>query len=309
MKYDIKSWSPILGLAGILALGATAGLAQTEQKMQGSPRPLVETIIPVPTPVPVTQGKIKLTDGTQLAYWDTGGTGEVIVLSHPATGNLESWMYQQPVFAQAGYRVIAYSRRGFYQSDYGPKDATGSQAKDLAELLDALKVDLVNVLGAAAGGSTALDFAMTYPERTLSAAIMSSILSIAEPDYDAALKSARGEWFNALDVDYKELSASFRVVYPEGRKVWKDVYLLNPTDKPRQPTTTEITWDKLAENKVPLLLSTGGADIYQPPELLMRTAERIANATVHIFPNAGHPVFAEQPDAFNQVVLDFFNAH
>ena len=42
----------------------------------------------------------------------TGG-GQPIVLLHPATGSGLIWAYQQPAFVKAGYRVIAYSRRGY----------------------------------------------------------------------------------------------------------------------------------------------------------------------------------------------------
>jgi pimeloyl-ACP methyl ester carboxylesterase len=65
--------------------------------------------------VPAREGIAALAD-TLLWFWDTGGSGEPIVLLHPASGSGLIWGYQQPVFAKAGYRVIAYSRRGYYKS-------------------------------------------------------------------------------------------------------------------------------------------------------------------------------------------------
>src|SRR5688572_14304892 len=66
--------------------------------------------IPIPAQAPAKDGMAQIPD-TRLWYWDTGGQGVPIVLLHPATGSALIWGYQQPVFANAGYRVIAYSRR------------------------------------------------------------------------------------------------------------------------------------------------------------------------------------------------------
>src|SRR5437870_1096694 len=69
------------------------------------------TPVPLPEQVAAKEG-IAEVPGTRLGYWDTGGEGPAILLLHPATGSALIWAYQQPVFAKAGYRVIAYSRRG-----------------------------------------------------------------------------------------------------------------------------------------------------------------------------------------------------
>src|SRR5690349_10918129 len=50
--------------------------------------------------------------GASLPYWDTGGGGVPLILMHPFAGSLESWPSQQAAFTRAGFRVIAYSRRG-----------------------------------------------------------------------------------------------------------------------------------------------------------------------------------------------------
>ena len=78
--------------------------------------------IPIPAQVPAKDAVAQVPD-SRLWYWDTGGSVVPIVLLHPpATGSALIWGYQQPVFAKAGYRVIAYSRRGYYNS--APYDKT-----------------------------------------------------------------------------------------------------------------------------------------------------------------------------------------
>src|SRR5260370_24447719 len=56
--------------------------------------------LPMPPQAAAKEGIAQLAD-TQLWFWDTGGTGEPIVLLHPASGSGLIWGYQQPVFATA----------------------------------------------------------------------------------------------------------------------------------------------------------------------------------------------------------------
>jgi len=83
------------------------------------------TPVPLPAQVSASEGIAEL-PGTRLDYWDTGGEGPAIVLLHPATGSALIWAYQQPVFAKAGYRVIAYSRRGHHNAAPVPQDNPGT---------------------------------------------------------------------------------------------------------------------------------------------------------------------------------------
>ena len=53
------------------------------------------TPVAPPPQVAARQGVADLGE-VQLRYWDTGGNGEVVVLLHPATGNDQAWVYQQP---------------------------------------------------------------------------------------------------------------------------------------------------------------------------------------------------------------------
>jgi pimeloyl-ACP methyl ester carboxylesterase len=134
--------------------------------------------VPIPEQVPAKEEMAQL-PGTRLGYWDTGGTGEPIVLLHPASGSALIWLYQQPVFAKAGYRVIAYSRRNYYNSDLAPTDNPGTASGDLQNLMEFLRLDKFHLLGSAAGGSVAADYALSHAERLLSLTVSSNNLAAA----------------------------------------------------------------------------------------------------------------------------------
>ena len=121
-----------------------------------STTPLNDPMIPVPIPeqVPAKEGLAEL-PGTRLWYWDTDSDGTPVVFLHPATGSALIWLYQQPVFAKAGYRVIAYSRRNHYGSDMATEENPGIGSEDLHNLMDFLGVKKFHAVASAAGGSVA----------------------------------------------------------------------------------------------------------------------------------------------------------
>ena len=100
------------------------------------------------------------------------------MLLHPATGSALIWGYQQPVFAKAGYRVIAYSRRGYYNSAPHDQSNPGIGSEDLKNLADVLGLGRFHVVASAAGGSIASDFAFSYQDRLMSLTISSNSFGV-----------------------------------------------------------------------------------------------------------------------------------
>src|SRR5579871_3487330 len=171
--------------------------------------------IPVPAQVPAKEG-IAAVAGTRLSYWDTGGSGPAIVLLHPATGSTRIWSYQQPVFAKAGYRVIAYSRRGYGGSDPVPKDNPGTASGDLHALMEYLRAPKFHLVGSAAGGGIAVDYALSHPERLLSLVIACAVGGVVDKDYVERMESLRPKGFDELPAAFRELSPAYRAANPEG---------------------------------------------------------------------------------------------
>ena len=82
--------------------------------------------------------------GARIFYRDTGGSGVPVVLLHAATGSSRVWEYQIPAFTGAGYRVIAFDRRGWGRTEISAGESQpGTAADDLLALLDQLKLDRV----------------------------------------------------------------------------------------------------------------------------------------------------------------------
>ena len=264
--------------------------------------------VPLPTSVRATEGIAALPD-TNLGYWDTGGNGTPIVLSHPASGSALIWGYQQPVFAKAGYRVIAYSRRNFYNSDLAPQDNPGSQVEDLNNFVDYLGLKKFHLVGCAAGGGVAADYAFSHPERLLSIVVCSNAFGVRSGDIaDAGKRIRPHEQWEHLPRWFRELGPSYRAANSEGVKKWIENNERSETGKgSRQKRTNTITPESLESVELPTLLMTGDSDTSTPPSILRMSANLIPDCRISIVAECGHSIYWEHPDIFNDTILDFIS--
>lgn len=254
------------------------------------------------------EGFVELAD-VRLAYWDTGGDGDVVVLCHPASQSAEIWRYQQPVLAAAGWRVIAYSRRGYGRSEKGPAQAPGTSVGDLVALLDCLEIGAAHLVGAAAGGITALAAAVGHPERAHSVTLAGTIFSINEQAWREAFANLGiAAVRDAVSTEFLELGPSYRFSNPTGTACFADYSAAAHRQSPtRQASGVDVTWQALAAMQCPALLVTGDADLYAPPPLQAMVAAHLPNAEMHTLPEVGHAAYWEAPDAFNALLLQFLD--
>lgn len=264
---------------------------------------------PIPEQVPAKESFAAI-PGAKLGYWDTGGDGEPILLLHPASGSALIWLYQQPVFAKAGYRVIAYSRRNYYNSDPAPADNPGTGSGDLQEFADLLGLKKFHVVSSAAGGSVAADYALSHPERLLSLTVSSNNLAAAQGYVaDAAARMKLDSW-DELPRWYRELGPSYRAINPEGVAKWTEINEISETGRGgRQKLVNVVTPEKLETLRVPTLLLTGSADMFTPPSVQRLIARHIPDNELLVMPECGHSIYWERPDLFNRAVLDFIGRH
>jgi pimeloyl-ACP methyl ester carboxylesterase len=300
-------------VATIVASGGIAGNTEVVAGgdicgIRGSSEP---PFLPLPKQVPVTEGVVPLSGGAGLYYWDTGGEGPAVVLSHPGRGSALTWPYQQPAFAAAGFRTIAYSRRGRYRSPAGSKEDPGTLAGDLNALITHLKIDKFHILGLAAGGFTVSDYAVSYPGKLLSMVIACSLFGLWDKEIDSRSDFILPKEYQALPPEFKELGPSYRWAHPEGVKQWIEMEEKSRGKGPSiyQRAKSERTWRKLRALNIPTFLITGGADLYQPPSMMRAAAKQIPGCKTLVIPEAGHAVQWEQPETFNREVIEFFKQY
>jgi pimeloyl-ACP methyl ester carboxylesterase len=251
--------------------------------------------------------------GARIFYTDTGGSGVPVVFLHAATGSSRVWEYQIPAFTAAGYRVVAFDRRGWGRTvvdPAGPQPGTG--ADDLRGLLDHLRLDRVHVVSTAAGAFVALDFAVSFPQRVRSLVIANTIGGVQDAEFLELGRRLRPPQFDALPPEFRELGPAYRAANAEGTRRWMELEKISRLEgarAPAQPMRNRLTFSLLESIKLPTLLLTGGADLYAPPAVMALFAARIRNSESLLVPDAGHSTYWEQPEVFNRAALNFIGRH
>jgi pimeloyl-ACP methyl ester carboxylesterase len=219
------------------------------------------------------------------------GTGVPIVFLHAGSGSSALWQAQVDFFAGAGYRCIAYDRR-----------ARAAAADELEALASELGLDRFHLVGTAAGGIVAVDYALSFPQRLRTLVVANSIFGIQDKAYVAAMRRLRpSPQFDALPVEVRELGPSYRAANPDGARRWAEA----SRHATPQATHNPITFAALETIRAPTLLLTGDADLYMPPSLLREVAAHIKGCRTIVVPECGHSAFWEQPEIFNREVLEF----
>ncbi|PTQ08612.1 alpha/beta hydrolase [Sphingomonas oleivorans] len=126
---------------------------------------------------------IKTRDSVEL-YVKDWGDGRPVILTHGWPLNADSWDDQALLLANAGYRVIAYDRRGFGRSgqpfngyDYD------MLADDLAEVIDATGVTDATIIGFSMGGGEIARYLSRHSDRKIiKAGLVASVVAYLRKD-------------------------------------------------------------------------------------------------------------------------------
>ena len=250
--------------------------------------------------------------GVDLWYEDSGGDGVPVVFLHAASGTCEGWVYQRPAFTSAGYRCIAYDRRTWGRSrTTDAEQQPGFSGDDLHGLLQSLSLDRVHLVATAAGGITALDYALTHPERVRSLVVANTIGGVQDEPYLEVQRRLRPPEIQNLPVELRELGPSYRGTHPDGVSRWLEIEVASRPDGPiaAQPTREPITYARLQTMRAPALVVSGEADLLSPPALMRMLAAHIPASRFVSLPEAGHAGFWERPEVWNGIVLEFIGQH
>ena len=251
--------------------------------------------------------------GVKLWFVDTGGVGPPLILLHPNTGTVEIWQPQIAPFSAAGFRVIAFDRRGWGKSTPVPETGPqpGSIAGDLDALVAHLKLETFHLLGVAGGGFAALDYAAWRPERVKSLIVGASTGAIADQEMVDFIARIAIPEIRKQSPHYREIGASYRGANPEGVKRWIEI-----DEGARQPGAgfqpqlrTPNTYAKIAAIPVPTLVIAADADLLAPPALMRLWARHLRDHEWAAIPDAGHAMAWERPGTFNDIVLEFLARH
>jgi pimeloyl-ACP methyl ester carboxylesterase len=257
-------------------------------------------------------------------YYELQGQGAPIVLVHEFAGSIRSWDETIDILREQA-RVLAYNCRGYPPSSVPDGVEFYSQATsadDLRALLDHLGTTRTAVAGLSMGGSIALQFAITHPDRV-------SALVVASSGSGSDDKQQFTERFEAVA----------RQLEREGPQAVGDHYLASPTRLTLRRKRPEL-WRRLRDEfaassvrgltntirgtitkrpsvyeleaslralSVPTLIMAGDLDtpVLAPSRFLAAT---LPTACLKIFEGTGHAINLEEPESFSNAILEFLES-
>ena len=251
-------------------------------------------------------------------YYEVSGSGPSIILCHGYTGSHQDWMFQVPVLAQK-HQVVTIDHRGHGTSD-APSSADAysipTLGDDLYGLLNYLDIAGCCLVGHSMGGLVALQLALYQPHIVSSLVLVdtaSGPLDIpGHADRRAKLlEIARTDGMEAVfDYDAKNNPLSLRRSerYPRLFNRSKQKILDMPVDgyvyMGQALSECDDLTGRLKEIAVPTLVIVGEEDLpFQQPSRTL--AEGILNGQLRVVPQALHCPQEEEPETFNQILLEF----
>jgi 2-hydroxy-6-oxonona-2,4-dienedioate hydrolase len=102
----------------------------------------------------------------------TLGHGAPVLIVHGAGGGFDQGLSAAGRLSDVGYRIIAPSRFGYLRSSSPDDPSPEHQADAFAELLDALHIRSIPVVGMSAGALATLQFAVRHPDRCRSLTVI-----------------------------------------------------------------------------------------------------------------------------------------
>jgi pimeloyl-ACP methyl ester carboxylesterase len=252
-------------------------------------------------------------EGVNLWYIDTQTkeNQEVLVLLHPNSGNSDLWAPQIEAFSKAGFRVIAFDRRGWGKSVPLTTNDNGalSISEDLDHLMTKLNIHEFNLLGIAGGGFAALDYAADHMNHLKRLIIGGSTAQLSDKSMLEIVERIEIPGIRKTPTYFREVGPSYRAANVQGTLRWIEIEehsMQNGVISQKLHTPNTLT--KIATIQTPTLVIAADADLLAPPPLMKIWADKLPHHEWASMPGIGHAISWEAPEMFNRLVLDFLNS-
>ena len=252
-------------------------------------------------------------------YYESHGNGFPLLFAYGLGGNTTEWEPQIPSFSQR-YRFIVWDPRGHGQSDSPPNADQYTQeifAQDLKGLLDHLDIQRAYVGGLSMGGGIATRFTILYPQR-VAALLITDSFSASGMETPPGNRRMREEIIRLAETegmlavaDYSmknnpNISRTAGAGEEQKERILQMYLSLDPVGyahSTRMILNAVFDPTLLEGIKTPTLVLAGQEDGALPACRYIH--EKIAGSQLSVIPDAGHLSNLDQPNDFNQAVLEF----
>jgi 3-oxoadipate enol-lactonase len=255
-------------------------------------------------------------------HHDEAGAGHPLILLHAGICDRRMWDAQLSALAQH-FHVIRYDLRGFGQTLMPP--GPFSHLADLEGLMAALGIERAHLMGCSKGGSCALDLALARPEQVSALVLVCSSPSGYRPAEEVPESPQWPAVVAAYNTGDLERAAELEVqVWVDGPRRTPDQVNLAIRERVREMDLIALRQEaaglgqeqpanppaapRLAEVRAPTLVIIGDLDAPISLSSGEALAAGIPGARRVVIEGTAHLPNMEQPERFNEVVLNFLRA-
>jgi pyruvate dehydrogenase E2 component (dihydrolipoamide acetyltransferase) len=302
---------PVGGLMGIVA-GVEVGDGDIDTFVEQ----FAQTFVPEPDDEAETLPEVATINGRAVSYVSAGDENSdaiPLVLVHGFTGDIASWMFNQPALA-ADRRVIALDLPGHGASEKFVDDgSTGYLASAVIGLLDELTIGCAHLAGHSLGGAVIAEVYASRPDLVASLTLIApagigehingeAILGLAQADRRRGAREALQAMVADPDLVSREMIEQFlRFKRTDGVAAAMAQVASTLADGDRQ--RIDIS-EQLADASVPILVIWGTADTVIPAD---QAARLPATAEIHLASDAGHLAHMEAATEVTGAIANFLN--
>lgn len=271
--------------------------------------------------------KISIAKDSELFYTDQG-SGRPVILIHGWPLSHKAWESQISTLVNAGFRVIAYDRRGFGQST-GQWDSFDydALANDLNELITQLNLSDVSLVGFSMGGGEVVRYLSRYGSSKIrSAVLVASIIPLVQQkadNPDGVPQSVFDEILDNLENNRPAFLSGFLKNFynytPENKSVTEEQlqydWTIGVHASPAATIGAAKAWmytdfrEEARKIDVPVLIVHGDSDNTVPIKTSAdQAASLIPNNTYRVYENGPHGLNLTHKKQLNQDLIEFFNS-
>lgn len=252
----------------------------------------------------------EMPEGIRVAARVAGSQGAPVIFVHGVGSTAAIWDYQLRAFENE-HRMAAIELRGNGAgAGVAPELITREGfARDVLAVAGGLGFERFHFVGCSLGGVVAFELLKTAPQRLRSVVFVGSFA--AYPNAEAYAHGVVEAVHRAGDMKRFSLERSAKLGLPPQR-FEETVQQMGSKSVPSYIASTWATWTgdyraMLAGIEVPSLVIHGERDTIAPRELSEEIASGIPGARLKSVADAGHVTNADAPEAFNELLRDFWS--
>ena len=251
-----------------------------------------------------------------------GTSGDAVVFVHGTGGRADRWRHNLDALARAGFRAYAIDLPGHGFADKGPgfDYSVPGYAAFLGNFLDAMNIGKAAIVGTSLGGHVAALFTCDNAQR-VNALVLCGSMGLVPVGEDVRKRVQRG----AVNQSYEGLKQKLTRLMFDPALITEDVineeYSMNNSPGAKESfkllgdyIRTRLDDDVVAERMSamtscpPTLIIWGEEDKSVPLSVGTAAHKLLPASRLVVFPKTAHTPYFEQPDKFNQLVVEFLAA-